>query len=162
MIAMAAHIHTLKHTQLFPQLNKLLWSACKERWCARMSHSHIPYAFVRQRILRCLNKSASGNSTRSHLFNGAKRSAAQIASHYATSSPPDCFRDKISPRAATLRGFIPRLIRILRVTESLPHSERALSLPWQQQHARTVREQHLLLFKWQLLFHSNYTCARHD
>lgn len=89
-----------------------------------------------------LNKSASGNSTRSHLFNGA-RSTKQLCTnslalrHLISNR---LFSRQNIARPATLRGFIPRLIRILRVTESLP--QRTLgSLSLSQARMQAVREQ---------------------
>lgn len=130
----------------------------RERWVVWDGRISL-CAFVRQQILRSFEqKCASGNSTRSHLFNGA-RSTKQLCTnslalrHLISNR---LFSRQNIARPATLRGSIPRLIRILRVTESLP--QRTLSP--KRACRQSESKQHLLLFKWQLLFHSNYTCAR--
>jgi hypothetical protein len=74
---------------------------------AQMSHAFALCAYVRQQILRSLNKSTSGNSTRSHLFNGAKqRGTNSLALHHLISTRLFS-RQNIARARCHIKGFHP-------------------------------------------------------
>jgi hypothetical protein len=99
-------------------------------------------AFVRQQILRSLNKSVRVVTALGLIYLmalAAQNSGTNSLALRHLISTRLFSRQNIA-RAATLRGFIPRLIRILRVTESLPHSERSHShIAAAAAHARSQR-----------------------